>query len=57
MGRTEPYIPYNCSSLQTHGICTRPDDPICRTIRNPLSYHLRKRGWKRVKEPYEKKQG
>ena len=41
-GRTEPYITYNCSTLQTHGVCLKPRDPICLTIRNPLTYHLRK---------------
>jgi DNA primase large subunit len=41
-GRTEPYTTYNCESLQTHGVCNSPTDPICRTIRNPLMYHLRK---------------
>ena len=41
-GRTEPYITYNCSTLQTHGACLKPGDPICLTIRNPLTYHLRK---------------
>ncbi len=41
-GRTEPYVTYNCSTLQTHGVCIDPIDPICRTIRNPLTYHLRK---------------
>lgn len=41
-GRTEPYITYNCATLQTHGVCSNPTDPICRTIRNPLRYHLRK---------------
>ncbi len=41
-GRTEPYMTYNCDTLQTHGVCLGPVDPICRTIRNPLSYHLRK---------------
>ncbi len=50
-GRTKPYITYNCASLQTHGICSKPADPICRTIRNPLTYHLRKKGWKKVREP------
>jgi len=49
MGK-EPYVPYNCASLQTHGICSKPTDPICRTIRNPLSYHLRKKGFRKVKE-------
>lgn len=41
-GRTKPYITYNCDTLQTHGVCKNPVDPICRTIRNPLTYHLRK---------------
>ncbi len=41
-GRTEPYMTYNCDTLQTHGVCSGPADPICRTIRNPLNYHLRK---------------
>jgi DNA primase large subunit len=41
-GRTEPYMPYNCATLQTHGICKKPADPICYTIKNPLTYHLRK---------------
>ena len=43
-GRTEPYVTYNCDTLQTHGVCVRSDDPICQRIRNPLSYHLRKQG-------------
>jgi DNA primase large subunit len=42
--RKEPYMPYNCSSLQTHNVCPGATDPICQTIRNPLSYHLRKKG-------------
>jgi len=41
-GRTEPYITYNCDTLQTHGVCIKSDDTICQRIRNPLSYHLRK---------------
>ncbi len=41
-GRTEAYITYNCATLQTHGVCSGPKDPICRTINNPLTYHLRK---------------
>jgi DNA primase large subunit len=49
MGK-EPYMPYNCSSLQTHGVCSKPADRICRTIRNPLSYHLRKKGFQKVRE-------
>jgi DNA primase large subunit len=41
-GENKPYVTYNCSTLQTHGVCSGPVDPICRTIRNPLTYHLRK---------------
>ena len=47
-GRTEPYITYNCATLQTHGVCSKPSDPICRTIRNPLTYHLRKKGAEKI---------
>ncbi|TRO51162.1 hypothetical protein E2P61_06965 [Candidatus Bathyarchaeota archaeon] len=49
MGK-EPYMPYNCSSLQTHNVCSGANNPICRTIRNPLSYHLRKKGLPLVKK-------
>jgi len=38
----EPYIPYNCATLQTHNVCLRSNDPICNSIRNPLKYHLKK---------------
>jgi DNA primase large subunit len=41
-GRTEAYVTYNCATLQTHGVCSGPKDPLCRTINNPLTYHLRK---------------
>jgi DNA primase large subunit len=41
-GGTTHYRTYNCSTLKTHGVCTNPPDPTCRTIRNPLTYHLRK---------------
>ena len=41
-GRTHPYITQNCSTLQTHGVCPKPNDAICKSIRNPLTYHLRK---------------
>ena len=47
-GRTQPYITYNCTTLQTHGVCSKPTDPICRTVKNPLTYHLRKQKPKRV---------
>jgi DNA primase large subunit len=41
-GRTEPYLTYNCSTLQSHGVCSKEivPDKICRRIRNPLRYHL-----------------
>ena len=42
-GENKPYVTYNCSSLQTHGVCSGPVDPICERIRNPLTYHLRKK--------------
>ncbi len=41
-GGNKPYVTYNCSSLHTHGVCSGPVDKICRTIKNPLTYHLRK---------------
>ena len=53
MGK-EPYMPYNCSTLQTHNVCSGATDPICRTIRNPLSYHLRKRGLPLVKKQQDR---
>jgi DNA primase large subunit len=53
MGK-EPYMPYNCSSLQTHNVCPGANNPICRTIRNPLSYHLRKRGLPLVKKQQDR---
>ncbi len=37
------YKPYNCATLRTHGVCLNPNDPICKKIKNPLSYHLRKK--------------
>jgi DNA primase large subunit len=44
----DPYMPYSCSSLQTHNVCSGATNPICRSIRNPLSYHLRKKGIRTV---------
>jgi len=35
----QPYVTYNCSTLRTHGVCLNTTDPICRRIRNPLTYH------------------
>jgi DNA primase large subunit len=37
-GSRTRYIPPQCDTLQTHGVCTNPDD-ICRRIRHPLSYY------------------
>lgn len=45
-GSRTAYRTYNCSTLQTHGVCVNPDDSICRTIRNPLTYHVRKKSVK-----------
>jgi DNA primase large subunit len=42
-GSRTAYKTYSCSTLKTHGVCTKPDDSICKTIRNPLTYHLKKR--------------
>ena len=46
-GENKPYVTYNCSSLQTHGVCAGPVDQICKTIKNPLTYHLRKQRTRR----------
>jgi DNA primase large subunit len=37
-GSRTRYIPPKCDTLQTHGVCTAPDE-ICRRIRHPLSYY------------------
>jgi DNA primase large subunit len=37
-GSRTRYIPPKCDTLQTHGVCTNPDQ-ICRRIRHPLSYY------------------
>lgn len=42
----KPYITYNCSTLQTHNVCLNQSDPICASIKNPLSYHLIKKNIK-----------
>lgn len=41
-GGNKPYVTYNCASLHTHGVCSGPVDSVCRIIKNPLTYHLRK---------------
>ncbi len=43
-GGDKPYVTYNCSTLQTHGVCSGPVDQICMRIKNPLTYHLIKQG-------------
>ena len=40
----QPYVTYNCATLRTHGVCLNTTDPICRRIRNPLTYHKIKQG-------------
>lgn len=42
-GSRTVYRPPNCATLRTHGVCLNPDDPICKTIKSPLTYHLRKK--------------
>lgn len=42
-GIIKPYVTYNCATLQTHNVCPYPNDPICNFIRNPLTYHLKKK--------------
>ena len=41
-GGDKPYVTYNCSTLQTHGVCSGPVNQICMRIKNPLTYHLKK---------------
>jgi len=40
-GSRTRYTPPRCDTLQTHGVCTNPDE-ICQKIRHPLSYYRRK---------------
>jgi DNA primase large subunit len=54
-GRTEPYTTYNCDTLKTHGVCKNPNPKICRTMRNPLTYHLRKQKIKSQENENEEK--
>jgi len=53
-GSRTVYRPPNCATLRTHGVCVNPEDPICRTIKSPLTYHMRTP--KRKKSVEEKKQ-
>jgi DNA primase large subunit len=38
----EGYTTYNCATLQSHGVCRKPNNPICKKIHNPLTYHILK---------------
>jgi DNA primase large subunit len=40
-GSGTKYLPPNCDTLKTHGLCPGPDE-VCRTIRHPLSYYRAK---------------
>ena len=40
-GSRTRYIPPNCDTLRTHGVCTNPDE-LCKKIRHPLGYYRRK---------------
>ena len=42
------YTPPKCETLQTHGVCISGDD-LCRRIRHPLAYYLRKQKMTSVK--------
>jgi DNA primase large subunit len=42
-GSKTVYRPPNCATLRTHGVCIELEDPTCRTIKSPLTYHLRKK--------------
>lgn len=40
-GSRTKYIPPKCTTLQTHGVCVKPNE-ICERIRHPLAYYRRK---------------
>jgi DNA primase large subunit len=40
-GSGTKYTPPACSTLQTHGVCVNSDQ-LCRRVRHPLNYYLRK---------------
>ena len=37
-GSRTRYVPPRCDTLQTHGICTDPDE-VCKRVRHPLAYY------------------
>jgi len=51
-GSRTRYIPPRCSTLRTHGVCTRMDE-ICKGIRHPLAYYRRKLRTIKTKAPVE----
>ena len=40
-GSRTRYIPPKCDTLQTHGVCTSPDE-LCKILHHPLAYYRRK---------------
>lgn len=40
-GGQKKYLPPNCKTMKTHGICINPDE-LCKTINHPLSYYRKK---------------
>jgi len=54
-GSRTKYIPPQCSTLRTHGVCTGMDE-ICRRIRHPLAYYRRKLRVIEKKVPVERTQ-
>lgn len=40
-GSRTRYKPPKCETLQTHGICIKPDE-FCRRVHHPLSYYIKK---------------
>jgi len=37
-GTRTKYMPPNCNTLRTHGLCAGMDE-LCKTVRHPLSYY------------------
>lgn len=40
-GSRTKYVPPRCATLQTHGVCSAPDE-VCKAIQNPLTYYKRR---------------
>jgi len=40
-GSRTQYIPPKCETLQTHGVCTNPDE-LCQKLHHPLTYYRKK---------------